>query len=171
MLVPSPKVATYDQAPEMSADQITAEIEHQLSQKKPDLVVANFANGDMVGHTGSFEATVKAVETLDVCLGKILEAAKLANYHFLITADHGNAEQMQNDAKDGAHTAHTCNPVPLLLASQNCLVDENRQNFNSQKAVSYGLASGGSLADIAPTVLDLMGIPAPPQMTGVSLLK
>jgi 2,3-bisphosphoglycerate-independent phosphoglycerate mutase len=151
-LVQSPKhVATYDHAPEMSADGITKAAEKALHDGF-DLVVINYANCDMVGHTGSIPATVKAVETVDACVGRLLKAARAARYHVFITADHGNAEEMTNP--DGSpQTAHTTYPVPLYYAGP----DGGRK------------LRPGILADVAPTMLAAMGLPKPDAMTGKSL--
>jgi 2,3-bisphosphoglycerate-independent phosphoglycerate mutase len=159
ILIPSPDVATYDLEPEMSAEQLTDKVvEIITSQEIPQkyaLIVINFANTDMVGHTGVQAAILKAVETIDHCLSRLEEAAKEGGYALLITADHGNVEQMIDEATGIAHTAHTCNPVPIVLV-------------NGPKTVS-GLADG-QLSDIAPTILDLLGLPIPSDMTGTSLL-
>lgn len=160
ILIPSPNVATYDLKPEMSADQLTDKVvEIITSQNDPhkyDLIVINFANTDMVGHTGVQAAIVKAVETIDRCLSRLEEAAKEGGYAVLITADHGNVEQMVDEATGIMHTAHTCNPVPVVLV-------------NGPKTVST--LADGQLSDIAPTVLDLLELPIPSDMTGTSLLR
>jgi 2,3-bisphosphoglycerate-independent phosphoglycerate mutase len=153
ILVPSPDVATYDLKPEMSAAEVTDALIAALPEH--DLIVVNFANTDMVGHTGDFDATVQAIEAVDACLGRIEAALQPLGGRMLITADHGNAEDMHNDLTGQAHTAHSCNPVPLLL------VDARFANT----ALSLGR---GSLVDIAPTILDLMGIAPPRVMTGMS---
>ena len=144
----------------MSADQLTDKVvEIITSQNDPhkyDLIVINFANTDMVGHTGIQAAIVKAVETIDRCLSRLEEAAKEGGYAVLITADHGNVEQMVDEATGITHTAHTCNPVPVVLV-------------NGPKTVST--LADGQLSDIAPTVLDLLGLPIPSDMTGTSLLR
>jgi 2,3-bisphosphoglycerate-independent phosphoglycerate mutase len=155
-LIPSPKVATYDLQPAMSADGITSELLSRLSgDGSPyDLVVLNFANADMVGHTGVLPATVEALEVVDACVGRIVERVRALGGITLITADHGNAEQMIDE--DGVPlTAHTTNPVHLIL------VDDNRRGARLQD---------GIFADVAPTVLDLFGLQAPAEMTGHSLL-
>lgn len=154
-LIPSPKVATYDLKPEMSAREVTEAVLEEL-ERGYDLVVLNYANPDMVGHTGCMEAAVKAVETVDQCVGRVVEKVKGMGGTLLITADHGNAEQMQDPVTGGPHTAHTTNPVPLILISP------------AGRGVS--LQEGGRLADVAPTILDLLGIEQPPEMTGTSLL-
>jgi 2,3-bisphosphoglycerate-independent phosphoglycerate mutase len=155
ILVPSPKVATYDLQPEMSAPELTAKAVEAIRSGKYDLIVLNYANPDMVGHTGSLTAAIKAVETVDAGLGRIASAVEIAGGALLVTADHGNCELMRDPETGGPHTAHTTNPVPLLL-----LGARNRQ-----------LLAEGRLADIAPTLLELMDLPKPAEMTGVSMLK
>ncbi len=155
ILVPSPRVATYDLKPEMSAVEVTDGLVEAIESGRFDLIVANYANGDMVGHTGNLNAAVKAVETVDACLGRLAEAVGRAGGALIITADHGNAEQMMDHGTGQAHTAHTMNPVPVILA-------------NAPAGVCA--LAGGRLADIAPTVLDLMGLAQPAEMTGRSLL-
>jgi len=155
ILIPSPKVATYDLQPAMSADEVSERLLKELEAKKYSLIVLNFANGDMVGHTGFYEAAVKAVETVDACIGKVVDALSAMGGQALITADHGNAEEMA--ASDGSPwTAHTTNPVPLILVSETYKKAKLRD---------------GILADIAPTVLDLAGINIPEAMTGKSLVE
>jgi len=154
ILVPSPKVATYDLQPEMSAPELTDKAVAAIDSGKYDLIVLNFANPDMVGHTGSLPAAIKAVETVDTGLGKIAQAVLRQHGALLVTADHGNCELMKDPVTGGPHTAHTTNPVPVVLVS-----DEK---------VSL---SEGRLADIAPTLLELMGLPKPAEMTGRSLIK
>ena len=153
-LIPSPKVATYDLKPEMSAREITEELLHRFENgSEYDLVVLNFANPDMVGHTGVLDATIQALEVVDACIGRIVERVRELGGITLITADHGNAEQMIAD--DGAAlTAHTTNPVHLIL------VDQEHQ-----------LARDGIFADVAPTMLEILGLPVPAEMTGRSLLN
>ncbi|MDB5281322.1 MAG: hypothetical protein JWO06_397 [Bacteroidota bacterium] len=152
IMEPSAKVATYDLQPEMSALPLTEKILAEINQNKPDFICLNFANADMVGHTGVFSAAIKAVETVDTCVKKITELALNNDYTILITADHGNADYMIND--DGSpNTAHTKNPVPLIF------VDKTLKPVLKR----------GILADIAPTVLKLMGLPQPIQMSGKSL--
>ena len=154
ILVPSPKVATYDLQPEMSAPELTDRLVAAVGRGGFDLIVVNYANTDMVGHTGDMAAAVRAVETVDACLGRLEAAVTAAGGALLITADHGNAEQMADPDTRQRHTAHTRNPVPILLA-----------------AGGAGRAlRNGTLADIAPTVLDLMGLVQPSEMTGASLL-
>jgi 2,3-bisphosphoglycerate-independent phosphoglycerate mutase len=153
ILCPSPKVATYDMAPEMSAKEIRDKIIVELDKKEPDFICLNFANPDMVGHTGVFEAAVKACETVDACAQKVTEAALRNGYSTIIIADHGNADMMVNE--DGSpNTAHTTNLVPCIL------VDETFR----------GILKDGKLGDLAPTILTLMGISIPEQMTGNVLL-
>lgn len=153
ILVPSPKVSTYDQKPEMSAYEVTEKVLESIESQKYDIIVLNFANCDMVGHTGILPATIKAVETVDECLGKIVDKLNKMGGASLIMADHGNADQMF-DEKGGAFTAHTTNPVPLILVGRN-----------------YELKDGGKLCDVAPTMLDIMALEIPKEMTGISLLK
>ncbi len=155
ILIPSPKVATYDQQPEMSAPEVTDRIVEAIEQRRYDVIVVNYANGDMVGHTGVFEAAVKAVECLDACLGRIVEALDKVGGEALITADHGNVEQMEDKATGQAHTAHTCEPVPFIYVGKR----------------SLSIREGGVLADVAPTMLTLMGLPVPPEMTGTSIVR
>lgn len=155
ILVPSPKVATYDLKPEMSAYEVTDMLINDLETNPKDLIVLNFANPDMVGHTGVFEAAVKAVETVDICLGKVLDKIKSLGGVAFITADHGNAEQMFDDL-GGPFTAHTTNKVPFVM------VDDVNKNIK--------LRDGGRLCDFAPTILEVMGLEKPEEMTGISLL-
>jgi 2,3-bisphosphoglycerate-independent phosphoglycerate mutase len=152
-LVPSPKVATYDLQPEMSAPELTDKAVAAIQSGKYDLVVLNFANPDMVGHTGSLAAAIKAVETVDTGLGRIADAVAAAGGALLVTADHGNCELMRDPETGGPHTAHTTNVVPVMLAG-----------------VPGAKLHDGRLADIAPTLLALMGVPQPAEMTGASLL-
>lgn len=154
IMVPSPKVATYDLQPEMSAAELTAKAVEAIGSGKYDLIVLNYANPDMVGHSGILAAAIKAVETVDTALGKISEAIQRSGGALLVTADHGNCEMMRDPVTGGPHTAHTTNPVPLLL----------------QGGGDVTLAEG-RLADLAPTLLDLMQLPKPAEMTGVSLLR
>ncbi len=155
ILVPSPKVETYDMKPEMSAYEVTEKVLDAIKQDKYDAIILNYANTDMVGHTGSLEAAIKAVETVDECVGKVVELVEEKQGNLLITADHGNAEQMIDYSTGEPHTAHTTNPVPLVLVS----------NDKELK-----LKTGGKLADLAPTMLDLMNLNKPEEMTGESLL-
>ena len=154
-LVPSPSVATYDLAPEMSAEAVTDILVDAIEQHRYDLIVCNYANGDMVGHTGVLPAAIKAVETLDTALGRVEGALRKAGGQALITADHGNVEQMTDHSTGQPHTAHTCEPVPLIY------VGAESPQFHE---------GDGTLADIAPTLLALMGLPQPEEMTGRSLL-
>lgn len=154
ILIPSPKVATYDLQPEMSAEEVTQALLAELDKDKFDAIILNFANPDMVGHTGVIPAAIKAVERVDECVGSAVEAVKKADGVLFICADHGNAEQMIDYTTGNPHTAHTTNPVPFIL-------------------VNYGdvqLREGGCLADIAPTLLEIMGLPQPAEMTGKSLI-
>lgn len=153
ILVPSPDVATYDLKPEMSAREVTDKLIEAIQSERFDTIICNYANGDMVGHTGIFDAAVKAVETLDECLGRLVEALAANGGQMLITADHGNVEQMADASTGQAHTAHTCEPVPLVYVGPKQL----------------SLNAGGTLADIAPTMLHLMGCKIPAEMTGKSL--
>ncbi len=153
-LIPSPKVATYDLKPEMSAYEVTEEVLKRIESKKYDNIILNFANCDMVGHTGVFDAAVKAVETVDECLGKVVDAILAQDGVVCITADHGNADQMIDPENGDVFTAHTTNPVPFIVVGKECTLRE-----------------GGRLADIAPTLLDIMGLPKPDEMTGESLIQ
>ena len=154
ILVPSPRVATYDLQPEMSAPELTDRLVAAVAGGGFDLIVVNYANTDMVGHTGDMAAAVGAVETVDTCLGRLEAAVTAAGGALLVTADHGNAEQMSDPETRQSHTAHTRNPVPILLAA----------------GAAGRTLRNGTLADIAPTVLELMGLAQPPEMTGASLL-
>lgn len=154
VLVPSPKVATYDLKPEMSAHEVTDALVAAIKSGDYDALICNYANGDMVGHTGVFDAAVKAVETLDGCIGRLVDAVKSMGGEMLITADHGNVEQMQDFESGQAHTAHTCELVPFVYVG-------------TQAA---HIKSGGVLSDVAPTLLHLMKIPVPPEMTGQNLV-
>ncbi len=153
IMVPSPKVATYDLQPEMSAPELADKAVAAITSAKYDLIVLNFANPDMVGHTGNLQAAIKAVETVDTALGRIAQAIERQGGALLVTADHGNCEMMRDPETGGPHTAHTTNPVPVLL-------------FGA-KAASI---RDGRLADLAPTLLELMGVAQPQEMTGESLL-
>ncbi len=161
-LVPSPRVATYDQAPAMSAWEVTDGVISAIAKGVYSLIVVNYANPDMVGHTGIMGAAVQAVETVDACVGRIAEATRWAGGTMLITADHGNAETMRS-AEGKPWTAHTTNPVPLLL-----LEGEKRKISGDDNPVE--LRDNGTLADLAPTVLDILQIPVPPAMGGHSLV-
>lgn len=156
ILVPSPKVATYDLKPEMSAIEVTDKLIDAIRSNRFDLIVVNYANGDMVGHTGIFEAAVKAAETVDACLGRLESALLEAGGTMLITADHGNAEDMTDEENHQPHTAHTLSLVPFIMV-------------NPPAGVTN--VGGGVLADVAPTILELMHIAAPADMTGHSLIN
>nr|MCR4712194.1 2,3-bisphosphoglycerate-independent phosphoglycerate mutase [Clostridia bacterium] len=153
ILVPSPKVATYDLQPEMSAYQVTEEVLKAIESEQYDCIILNFANADMVGHTGIMTAAVKAIEALNACVPQIVKAVLAKGGQILLTADHGNADVML-DHDGNVVTAHSLNPVPLIHIAQ-----APRQ-----------LKEGGALCDIAPTLLALMGLPQPKEMTGQSLL-
>ncbi len=155
-LVASPAVATYDLKPEMSAPEVSEKLDAAICSDKYDVVVINFANPDMVGHTGVLEAAIKAVERVDACVGAAVQAVKKMNGVLFICADHGNAEQMLDYETRQPYTAHTTNPVPFIL-----------YNYDP----SYTLREGGRLCDIAPTLLEIMGLPQPAEMTGESLLR
>ncbi|WP_425514957.1 2,3-bisphosphoglycerate-independent phosphoglycerate mutase [Crassaminicella profunda] len=152
-LIPSPKVATYDLQPEMSAYEVTEKLIDEINKNKHDLIIVNYANCDMVGHTGSMDAAIKAVETVDECVGKIVDTTIHVGGQILLTADHGNADEMK-DPEGNTITAHSTNPVPIIL-------------INAPE--EYGITEG-KLADIAPTLLQMMGIEKPEEMTGTSLL-
>ena len=158
ILIPSPKVATYDLKPEMSALEVTDKLVEEITSGKYDIIVVNYANGDMVGHTGVLEAAIKAVETVDKCLERVVEAVKEVNGTIIVTADHGNAEVMVDKKEGKPFTAHTTNPVPVVLVS-----DYYKDN-------GYKLREDGILADITPTILEIKGIKAPSEVTGKSLL-
>jgi 2,3-bisphosphoglycerate-independent phosphoglycerate mutase len=154
IMIPSPKVATYDLQPQMSAAEVTAAVVTEMQNSSVDFVCLNFANADMVGHTGVFSAAVLAVEAVDRCLGDVIKAAEIGGYEMIILADHGNADVMKNT--DGTpNTAHTTNPVPCILVS-------DRKDLKLKK---------GRLADVAPTLLELMNISAPSVMNGISLIE
>jgi 2,3-bisphosphoglycerate-independent phosphoglycerate mutase len=155
LLVPSPKVATYDQQPEMSAVEVTNKVVQAIAANRFDVIVLNYANTDMVGHTGRLDAAVKAAETVDTCLGRLSEAVERAGGTLVITADHGNAEMMRDAATGEPHTAHTLNPVPLIV-------------INSPTAVRH--LEDGCLSDVAPTLLDILDLTKPAAMTGHSLI-
>jgi 2,3-bisphosphoglycerate-independent phosphoglycerate mutase len=157
-LVPSNRdVATYDLAPEMSAAPVTDGVVEALGPNGPDFILVNYANPDMVGHTGKLEAAVSAIDTIDACMGRIIEAAQKAGASVFITADHGNCETMVDPVTGQPQTAHTTNPVPFIAAANDL--------------VGRKLMSGGRLADVAPTLLDYLGLKQPPQMDGHSLLE
>lgn len=152
ILIPSPKVATYDQQPEMSAMPVTDEVVKSIVSAKYDVIILNYANCDMVGHTGVFEAAVKAVEAIDECIGRVYDTVIQAGGLLIITADHGNAEKMLDDA-GGIHTAHTSNRVPFLFCETGIKLRD------------------GILADVAPTIIEVLGIEKPEDMTGTSLIR
>ena len=154
ILIPSPKVETYDMKPEMSAGEVTDKVVDAINSKKYDVIILNYANPDMVGHTGSLEATIKALEFLDGCVKRVVDAIENNDGTLLITADHGNAEQMIDYKTGELHTAHTTNPVPLVLIG--------REDVKLKE---------GRLADLAPTMLDLMNLAKPAEMTGESLIE
>jgi len=156
LLVPSPKVATYDLMPEMSAAGVTDVLCEAIETGAHDFILCNYANGDMVGHSGVLSAAVKAVETVDGCLARVLASAERRSARLLVTADHGNCELMIDPATDGPHTAHTTNPVPLVI------VGDDGQGGGA-------LRHGGALCDVGPTVLGMLGIEPPPEMTGRDL--
>jgi 2,3-bisphosphoglycerate-independent phosphoglycerate mutase len=153
LIIASPKVATYDMQPEMSANEITDAIVPEINSKSADFICLNFANADMVGHTGIWEAVIKAVETVDNCVSRVVTAALANDYTVFLTADHGNADYMVNS--DGTpNTAHSLNLVPYFVIS------------NDFK----GTLKPGKLGDVAPTILNIMGLPIPPEMTGTILV-
>jgi len=154
ILVPSPKVPTYDLEPQMSAKGITDNLISDVESGRHDVIICNFANADMVGHTGKIDAAVVAVETIDECLSRIVAAVRRTSGTLVVTADHGNAEEMWNTELNEPHTAHTCNPVPVIV------VDDVK---------GMRLREGGSLRDVAPTMLGMLGIERPKEMTGEDL--
>lgn len=154
ILVPSPKVATYDLQPEMSCPEVTAKLVDAIAARRYDAIVCNIANPDMVGHTGDLQAAIRAAEAVDQALGAVAAAVREAGGALLVTADHGNLEMMRDPATGQPHTAHTVGPVPLLYVGARA---------------GATLRSGGALRDVAPTLLDLLGLPQPPEMTGRSL--
>ena len=154
ILVPSPNVATYDLQPEMNSTELTNKLVDAIHSGDFDVIICNYPNGDMVGHTGVLSAAIKAVEAVDHCIGRVVEALQQVGGECLITADHGNAEQMMDPDSGQAHTAHTSDPVPLIYVGRPATVTE-----------------GGILSDIAPTMLHLMGMPIPAEMTGKILMK
>jgi len=168
-LIPSPKVDTFDQKPEMSADKLTAELSKRISEKKFQFILANYPNCDMVGHTGNMPAAIKAIEYLDKCLKVIIPLAIKSGSATIITADHGNAEQMIDPRKKTYLKEHSANPVPFILITPN---DKKPNPDPEEKLMKYGAEnSTGILADVAPTVLDLLQIPKPPEMDGMSLVN
>jgi len=154
ILVPSPKVATYDLQPEMSARGVMETVVKAVEEGSRDVIIVNFANADMVGHSGKLEAAIKAVETVDTCLGEIYKAVRAKGGALLITADHGNAEMMVDPKTGGPHTAHTTNPVPFILIAEE---------------LPQKLRDGGALSDISPTLLGILGVPQPKEMSGQDL--
>lgn len=154
ILVQSPKVATYDLQPEMSAHEVTEKLVDVIKKQTYDVIICNYANPDMVGHTGNFNATVIAIETVDKCLGQVIDELKKVGGEMVIIADHGNAEKMTDESTHQCHTAHTINPVPFIYVGRNAKVTKNF----------------GKLIDVAPTLLYLLGIEAPSDMTGESLI-
>jgi len=154
ILIPSPKVATYDLKPEMSADEVCSKLIDEIESDKNDYIICNFANPDMVGHTGVMEAAVTAVETVDECVGRVVDSLDPERHVAIITADHGNAEDMIDYVNGGPQTAHTTNPVPCILVDS----DYDR-----------ALIEGGALKDFAPTICNYLGVPVPEEMTGTDL--
>ena len=154
ILVPSPRVRTYDMKPEMSAFEVRDEILKSLKKKSHDLIVANFANPDMVGHTGNMEATVKAVEVVDKCVGEIFHQCKKSQYSLILTSDHGNADKMFDKNKQIVCTTHSINTVPFIICEK----------------IEYNIRNG-KLADIAPTILKMLNIDIPNEMKGIPLIK
>lgn len=155
ILVPSPKVTTYDLQPEMSAYELTDKLVEAIESDKYHTVICNYANADMVGHSGNLKAAIKAIEAIDLCLGRIIAALKNVGGEALITADHGNAELMYDEARKQPHTAHTTNPIPLLYVGRPATIATNN----------------GSLVDIAPTMCQLLGLEQPSEMTGTPIFK
>ena len=155
-MVPSPKVATYDLQPEMSAPEVAAKVVEAIESKKYDAIFCNFANCDMVGHTGVFEAAVKAVETIDDCVGKCVAAMQAIGGEVIITADHGNAELMYDHKSSQPHTQHTTGLVPFVYVG---------------RKAKLAAPGEGALKDIAPSLLAMMGLPKPAEMTGNSLIS
>jgi len=156
LLVPSQKVATYDLMPEMSAPGVTDVLCGAIEKGEHEFILCNYANGDMVGHTGSLPATIKAVETVDACLARVMKAAEASGTRLLVTADHGNCELMIDAETGGPHTAHTTSPVPFIV------VDHETKS---------ALRSGGALCDVGPTLLTMLGLEQPPEMTGIDLRR
>lgn len=156
ILIPSPKVTTYDLKPEMSAYEVTDKVVDEIQKNKYDVIILNYANPDMVGHTGVLDAAIRAIEVVDECLGRVVSAVHKQKGVVIVTADHGNAEQMIEEESEEPHTAHTTNKVPFILAGE--------------RFKGCHLKEGGALEDIAPTMLEILGIPKPAEMTGQSLL-
>ena len=154
ILVPSPKVATYDLKPEMSAFEVTDKLEAAILSRQYQAIICNYANGDMVGHSGNLAAAILAIEALDICIGRVVKAMQSIGGEVIITADHGNAEQMIDRVTHQAHTAHTLNPVPFLYIGRNATLKDQ-----------------GALRDLAPSLLTMMGLPQPAEMTGHSLIQ
>lgn len=154
VLIPSPKVPTYDMKPEMSAYEVTDAVIERIREQKYDVIILNFANPDMVGHTGVFEAAVKAIEAVDVCVGRIVDEVLKIGGSLIVTADHGNVEEMIDLSTGEPQTAHTSNPVPFIVIGQG----------------DIKLRQGGRLADVTPTLLSMMKLPQPPEMTGESII-
>jgi 2,3-bisphosphoglycerate-independent phosphoglycerate mutase len=169
VLIPSPHVSSYAEAPAMSAEAITAKIEEEIGRGNYDVIMANFANADMVGHTGNCDATIKAIETIDACVGRIVRAALEHNGAVLITADHGNAEEVLNLQTHDIDKEHSTNPVPFWIVGK---------QFEGKSSIAGDVPNGdlslmppcGMLADVAPTMLAILGIPQPPEMTGTALI-
>ena len=155
ILIPSPDVATYDLQPEMNSTLLTDKLVEAIHSDKFDVIIVNYPNGDMVGHTGVLSAAIKACEAVDACVGRVVDALGEVGGECLITADHGNAEQMQDHQSGQVHTAHTSEPVPFIYVG---------------RAISE-MANNGTLSDVAPTLLHLMGMEQPEQMTGTSIIK
>lgn len=154
ILVNSPKVATYDLQPEMSANEVCDKVCEAIESGKYDVIILNFANCDMVGHTGVFEAAVKAVETVDTCVGAVEDSTLKMGGIMLLTADHGNADKMLEDDGSSPFTAHTTNPVPFAVIGKECTLRE-----------------GGRLCDISPTIIKLLGEEQPAEMDGISIIE
>ena len=155
ILVPSPRVATYDQKPEMSAPEVTDAVVAAIEAGDADVIVLNYANADMVGHTGRLDSAIRAVEAVDACLGRLARAVEARGGTLVVTADHGNAEMMRDPKTGEPHTAHTLDPVPFVV-------------INPPAPIAR--LEDGRLADVAPTLLDLLGLPQPAAMTGRSLI-
>lgn len=153
ILIESPKVATYDLQPEMNSTELTDKLVAAIESSEYDVIICNYPNGDMVGHTGNFDAAVKACEAVDSCIGRVVDALAKVDGECIITADHGNAEQMKDDSTGQAHTAHTSELVPFIFVGRNATIKPN-----------------GRLCDIAPTMLTLMGQTVPSEMTGQNII-